>query len=225
VLFRSCLDESFDVVLVDMQMPVMDGLEATRRIRATTLAGPQPILIAMTANAFGSDRDACLLAGMNDYIAKPIDIMQLGQKLAALVPNGVVPVSTAMPAAAAQQDAVINPERLAAMRESLGPRGVLEVVESIIDDSPRLLRGVRAAMSAMDRNSIKRYAHSIRSMCAMVGAAQCKAQCETLERNAEVEDVIDLDPKLTAVETGYRIVVEALRGWLASTTGDSGATG
>ena len=66
-----------DVVLMDMQMPVMDGLEATRRIRATTLAGPQPIIIAMTANAFKEDVDRALDAGMNAHLSKPVNVEEM----------------------------------------------------------------------------------------------------------------------------------------------------
>ncbi len=66
----------FDLVLMDMQMPVMDGLEATRRIRASGRHNALPI-IAMTANAMDSDRQACMDAGMNDFIAKPIDIAEV----------------------------------------------------------------------------------------------------------------------------------------------------
>ncbi|MEZ5451369.1 MAG: response regulator [Thiothrix sp.] len=62
----------FDVIFMDMQMPEMDGLEATRRIRAEFPPERQPVIIAMTANAMEGDRQQCLNAGMNDYISKPI---------------------------------------------------------------------------------------------------------------------------------------------------------
>ena len=69
----------YDLVLMDMQMPELDGLEATRRIRAAL--GPALPIIAMTANAFGEDREACLAAGMNDHLAKPVDPERLYETL------------------------------------------------------------------------------------------------------------------------------------------------
>ncbi len=67
--------QTYDVVLMDVQMPEMDGLEATRRIVAA--AGARPRIVAMTANAMQGDREACLAAGMDDYITKPIRVEAL----------------------------------------------------------------------------------------------------------------------------------------------------
>ncbi len=75
---------TYDIVLMDVQMPNMDGLTATRSIREAR--GPQPRIIAMTANAMPGDRELCLEAGMDDYISKPIDLESLGAALARSLP-------------------------------------------------------------------------------------------------------------------------------------------
>lgn len=80
--------ESFDAVLMDMQMPVMDGLEATKEIRAKEQQlGKHVTIIAMTANAMTGDRERCLEAGMDEYIPKPVDVMKLVEVLEKINPQ------------------------------------------------------------------------------------------------------------------------------------------
>ena len=77
-----CIErQRYDVVLMDVQMPEMDGLEATRRITAKWAADQRPRIIAMTANAMQGDREACLAAGMDDYVTKPIRVDALVEAL------------------------------------------------------------------------------------------------------------------------------------------------
>jgi len=71
----------YDIILMDMQMPQMDGLEATRLIRTTVSAQSQPSIVAMTANVMPGDRERCLSAGMNDYISKPIKLSEIARVL------------------------------------------------------------------------------------------------------------------------------------------------
>jgi CheY-like chemotaxis protein len=72
---------AYDVVLMDVQMPELNGCEATQKLRAMSLAGPQPWVIALTANALKGDRERCLAAGMDDYIAKPVRLADLENAL------------------------------------------------------------------------------------------------------------------------------------------------
>ncbi|WP_200228408.1 response regulator [Rubrivivax gelatinosus] len=165
----------FDLVLMDMQMPVLDGLEATRRIRAsgrTALA-----IVAMTANAFDEDRGACLAAGMDDHVAKPVDPERLYAAMLRWLPGraagGTAPGLTAAAPAGSGEPRPLH-ERLAAadgldvelaLRNVGGRPPVLRrVLETFVQkyrDGPGVLDG--------------RSAHSLRGACATVGATRLQA--------------------------------------------------
>jgi CheY-like chemotaxis protein len=97
---QALCDADFDVVLMDCQMPEMDGYEATRRLRRSSAAYRNPSIpvIALTANAFATDREHCLTAGMNDFLTKPIERVRLEEALMRVLPASV----RAFPAVAAQ---------------------------------------------------------------------------------------------------------------------------
>src|SRR6185295_6556035 len=83
--------QTYDVILMDVQMPEMDGLEASRRITAKWSAGERPRIVAMTANAMQGDREMCLQAGMDDYVTKPIRVDQLVEALNNVQQRGISP--------------------------------------------------------------------------------------------------------------------------------------
>ena len=205
----ACMAQPFQLVLMDVQMPVMDGLEATRMIRAQHFAWPQPKIVAMTANAFKSDRDNCLAAGMDDYIAKPIERARLAQVLGTVT----APVVAREAGAAQATWQHVDGANLRDMQASMGEDGAIEVVESIVSDAPRLLGGLRSSLAALDRKALRRFSHSIRSMCSMVGARGNAGQCDELERHVDTGTTDELGRLSALVEDSYHAVVEELQRW------------
>src|SRR6185312_1645476 len=126
--------ESYDVVLMDVQMPELDGLDATRRICERWPQGSRPHIIAMTANALPEDREACFAAGMNDYVAKPIHAEEL---VAAL--KRVKPLANADGDADEPVEYVnLDDGALANLRDLGGDDFLGEVIDAFLGDAPEL---------------------------------------------------------------------------------------
>src|SRR5688572_16223112 len=128
--------QDYDVVLMDVQMPEMDGLETARRIAAEPPRGQRPHIIAITANVLRADRDACLAAGMEDYLSKPILLEDLrAALLRAGPPRAAAPVGE-------PDDRVLDPvylERLLELQQLSGCNVVPLIVDSFVTEAPRRL--------------------------------------------------------------------------------------
>ena len=194
--------EAFDLVLMDVQMPVMDGYEATRRIRATPATAKQCI-IAMTANAMVGDRALCLNAGMNDFETKPIDADRLYLTLAKWLPaaaplaGGAAGLSATSPVAQAVAVQTETPPidlsvlgKLLKVNQAKAASLARRFLESLRFDLARITANDCQPGEA-DLAALKDFAHKHKSAAATAGAASCATLCQTLEAACDSGDLAE----------------------------------
>lgn len=239
--------EQFDLVLMDCQMPDVDGLEATRRLRDQERSGamfqrtaqrPHIPVIAVTANAMEGDREACLAAGMDDYMSKPFTQAALRAMLQRWLPSAAAPARAepaarppVKPAAAAapETNAASKPvpappvaearvldrstiDRLRALQKEAGSNVLERIINLYLRDSADALRKLQNEREHMAPSDLAQLAHRWKSSSANVGALQLADMLKKLEqagRNGAVENAQIL---ITDIVTEYARVDDALRG-------------
>jgi signal transduction histidine kinase/CheY-like chemotaxis protein len=199
--------QDFDVVLMDCQMPVMDGFIATRKLREReTAKNLEPVrVVALTANALAGDREACLAAGMNDYLAKPFTLAQLRN---ILLPSKV--------SRSAANKVTLDHSAIEAVRQ-LDPDGQDRLLSRLIalyrDDSSQLLADIDNGLKVNDAEAVARAAHTLKSSSANLGATNVAAiarQIEHAARNGDIKDLAASVTKLRAQRTVALSELEAL---------------
>jgi GAF domain-containing protein/DNA-binding response OmpR family regulator len=201
--------QTYDLLLSDVQMPEMDGLEATRQILQRWPAGERPWIIAMTAEAMSGDRERCLAAGMNDYVAKPIRVDEL---VAAIkrTPRRASGSSTRV--ADPSPDGLIDEAVLARLADGTGgDEGfVSELIEQFVADAPRLVAAARAGLDAGDAGEVRRAAHTLKSNAATFGAHALAGRSRELEDAAKRGALEGASEQVDAVGSELDLVLEAL---------------
>jgi two-component system sensor histidine kinase/response regulator len=219
---------SFEAVLMDCQMPVMDGFAATAAIRRAEQEAGRPRtlpIVAITANALQGDREACLAAGMDDYLSKPFTQAELAGVIGRWI---ALPLSSnvhhdefapALPPEAREviQRDLINAralDNIRALSQQGGDALVQKVIAAYVGDAPQHLRTLRQAVGGQDAATIRRVAHSLKSASANVGADTLARLCKDLEQMGRSASVAGAATLLTDMEEEFQAVRQSLNAML-----------
>ena len=228
-------ERTWDLVLMDCQMPIMDGYEATRRIRRAERAGQLPgggrrarlPIVAMTANAMAGDHERCLAVGMDDYLSKPFTLERLWGVIERWVAleagHGAEPPPAAeRPTArnddapeihAAGDDGPLDPSTFEMFRqlESAGSENLLRrAVQIYFRTSPDLVAAMRDGVASRDPEAVERAAHSLKSSSANLGALRLSRLSDELEERARAQEIDTAQPLVEALESELERVTRAL---------------
>ena len=218
---------SYDFVFMDVQMPEMDGFEATRKICQEWSDCSRPWIVATTAHAMQGDREECLNAGMNDYISKPIriqavaqafykyqishELTQENQQLTAFNKNyeptdrsQIVPELILAPA--------IDAETFQALKDMIGDDEEIlaEFIDNYLEDAPQRLLAIHHAIDNKDAAELRSFAHALKSLSVTIGAMSLAQLCEELEAIGDAGDTVGASTLASQIETEYQRVEVAL---------------
>ena len=201
-------EQAFDLVLMDVQMPIMDGFEATHAIRQREVETGQHLpIIAMTAHAMKGDRERCLQAGMDEYISKPIRVQQLLDKFASVVGSG---------GGSSQQDPKPFEEDLvdweAALAHAAGDEELLkQLVQTSVNELPLLSAGVYQAIQEQDCDALREAAHALKGSVLFLGVASlpdCGQSLEDLAAKGDIDSAEQVSQELESHIKGLLLQLE-----------------
>ncbi len=214
-------EREFDVVLMDCQMPGLDGFETTRRWRQCEAAtGRRTPIIAVTANAVSGDREACLEAGMDDYVPKPIDPCLLFQKLDRLPKRETVkpaPVEQTQERTMAEYQS-LNHKALEALRDFDDGKGevLAEVVKKFLESTTDLIKPLPSHCATQAWEEVRRITHTVKSSAATVGAVGLSELAKKIEHNIRDKNYATTEADCAQLAVAYAASTAALNQYLAT---------
>jgi CheY-like chemotaxis protein len=210
--------DTFDIILMDVQMPEMSGLEATTAIREKERGTDRHIpIVALTARAMAGDREQCLAAGMDAYVSKPVKAEELFATMEALF-GSAVPQETApaaMPDAEAHAPGATTAARIdpAALLDAFGGRAslVMDVIDVFLTDAPEMLTRLQTAAHAGDASALAAAAHAIKGSAGVFVQGEAYARARDLEHRARAGEAIDARRAFDEVNTSVSELMRELR--------------
>jgi CheY-like chemotaxis protein len=201
--------KTYDVVLMDCQMPELDGYAATRELRLAEADKRHTWIIAMTANSLEGDREKCIAVGMDDYVSKPVKPADLQAVLSRFAGLRALQHATHQ----AKAPGTIDPHVISAFREMEveGEESVLgKLIDVFVENTPRVLTESRTAITGKHSALLERAAHSLKGSCSNFGAERMRAACERLEMLARTGDFERAAEWIDKIEKEFEYVRIAL---------------
>jgi CheY-like chemotaxis protein len=195
--------QPYDVVFMDVQMPEMDGLDATRHICQQWLPTNRPRIIAMTANAMQGDREKCLEVGMDDYISKPIRVNELVRVLSQSQPTEEPPEP------APQTESALDPQVLQTFHDMMGESAtemLHQLMDIYLEDTPAMLETLKIALQENNLAALQHTAHTLKSSSAALGAIKFSQLCQDLENLSQSQVTTGLCELVAQIESEYQRV-------------------
>ena len=208
---KAVSQSAYDIVFMDIEMPNMDGLTATRNIR-NELKQSDLRIVAMTANAMRGAREECIAAGMDDYISKPIRPEKLIRALMLDEPENTAPEKSDEDLSVG---AALDTSALEGLLEMIGgdQDSLKELIDSYLSESPKLIEDLEAGLDGQNQDLIKRSAHTLKSSSNDFGAMGLQKMSESLETDARAGDLdySAVTEQVAQIKTNYSAVADALR--------------
>ena len=225
-------EQAYDLVLMDCQMPEMDGFEATRRLRdpALGLRNPAIPVIALTANAMQGDRERCIEAGMSDYLAKPISPNALANMLEQWLSEKVGADDTPPPDENCPVVTIVTSvtghlifDQKAVLKHFNSDMDVVHIaVSGTLEGIPDELAGLRQACDAADAPTARRHAHTLKGLARTVCALPCATEAERLEHLLAKAEIVAAREGIPSLAERCAELSTALQDWLNAHPDSSG---
>lgn len=193
--------QTYDVILMDVRMPEMDGLTTASRLQQDYPPEQRPKIIAMTADAMQGDREKCLEVGMDDYLAKPVRLEDLRRVLSQITPLCV-------------ETNVLDPKILEALQAMAGkraPKLLVELINHYLEDSSLRIKAIATSIQENDTTSLWQSVHALRSSSLQLGAKSFATLCQEIETNVRSGNLNSINEKVLILETEYNQVCKALK--------------
>jgi signal transduction histidine kinase/DNA-binding response OmpR family regulator len=215
---EACRLKPYDMILMDCQMPVMDGFEATRTIRADAGIGHRPVIVAMTANALSGVRDKCIDAGMDDYITKPVNPDDLARVISrhsepdrrCAACDADESIAESPSESPSRDDEVIFDNATMLKRFGNDRELVRLVLDSFLEESVDLMRGINAAVEARDTDAMQALAHALKGSAANVNATALTRATLAFEAAAGQNTIETLPGLLQDLDREYARLIKEI---------------